>query len=151
MATSLVCPVDGTRLVLVTAVNASGDPIERWECPADLWQGPFYSGEPSGDNEGIPELGRDKVLMLTGGTVTTGGATEATLLDVKRSLTDYETRLDYDVRIDGNPVYVGKNLNGASTAAATWTIQKMTYDVTSRLTRAQVLTGSWDGRAALPW
>jgi YD repeat-containing protein len=63
-----------------------------------------------------------------------------------------ETRLDYDVRTDGNPVYVGKAAQGTATAAATWTIQKLTYDTSSRLTRAEVLTGvAWNSRASLAW
>lgn len=65
MPAAVICPVDGSRLVLVTATNAAGDPIERWECPADTWQGPWYSGSVSGDNESIPETGRDKVSFDT--------------------------------------------------------------------------------------
>lgn len=73
------------------------------------------------------------------------------LEDVKRSVTDYESRLDYDVRTDGNPVYVGKAPEGTATSATGWTIQKLTYDGSDRLTRAQVLTGVWDDRASLGW
>jgi hypothetical protein len=79
-------------------------------------------------------------------------AREATLADVKRSITDYRTLLDYDNRVDGNPVYVGKNLQTAAQSAATWTIQRLNYDLTSRLTDVQVLTGvAWTGRAGLGW
>lgn len=86
------------------------------------------------------------------GTVSvTGVATEATLLNVKRAISDFETRLDYDVRTDGNPVYVGKQAQGTATSASTWIIQKLTYDASARLTRTQVLTGSWDNRASLGW
>lgn len=59
--------------------------------------------------------------------------------------------LDYDVRLDGNPVYVGTNLQTALIADATWTVQKLFYDITNRLIDAQVLTGTWTGRAALAW
>jgi hypothetical protein len=78
-------------------------------------------------------------------------ALDATLVDVKRAVTDFESRLDYDERTDANPVYVGKNTNGAATSAGTWVIQKLTYDGSNRLTRAQVLTGVWDNRATLGW
>jgi hypothetical protein len=74
---------------------------------------------------------------------------EPVLADVKRSVTDYESRLDYAGRADGNPVYIGKNAQAALTSAATWTIQKLDYDTNNRLTRAQVKTGAWDNRAVL--
>lgn len=78
-------------------------------------------------------------------------ATEGTLQEVRDGITVMETRLDYDVRTDGSPVYIGKNVNGTSTGAATWTVQKLTYDSSNRLTRAQVLEGAWDNRASLSW
>lgn len=81
-----------------------------------------------------------------------GAATEATLQNVRRGLTDQETRLDYSTRSDGNPVYVGRNLNAASTSANTWTIQRLSYDASARLTRAQVLSAvAWSSRANLAW
>lgn len=81
----------------------------------------------------------------------TGFSTEVTLLDIKRSVTDFRTLLDYDVRTDGNPVYVGKNLQAVLTSAATWVVQKLFYDSSNRLIDAQVLAGTWDGRAAFAW
>ena len=94
-----------------------------------------------------------------------GAATEATLTtilssvdglevltrDVKRAITDLEARLDYSTRLDGNPVYIGKHLNGTSTNSTSWTVQKLSYDTLNRLTRAQVLSGSWANRASLGW
>jgi len=80
-----------------------------------------------------------------------GLANETTLASLRRGLTDYESRLDYDVRTDGNPVYVGKNMQGTATSAVTWTIQKLTYDASNRLIRAEVLIGIWDNRATLGW
>lgn len=85
------------------------------------------------------------------GADTAGLASENTLLKVERGVTDYETRLDYGTRLDSLPVYIGKNLEGTATSAATWNVTKLTYDVTNRLTRSQVLTGVWDNRATLPW
>jgi hypothetical protein len=76
-------------------------------------------------------------------------ALEPLLADVKRAVTDYESRLDYAGRADGNPVYIGKNVQAALTSTGTWTIQKLDYDTNNRLTRAQVKTGAWDDRAVL--
>jgi hypothetical protein len=76
-------------------------------------------------------------------------ALEPLLADVKRAVTDYESRLDYAGRADGNPVYIGKNVQAALTSTGTWTIQKLDYDTNNRLTRAQVQTGAWDNRAVL--
>lgn len=70
---------------------------------------------------------------------------------VRQAPSTSETRLDYDTRTDGNPVYVAKAPQGTATSAATWLVQKLTYDASARLTRAEVLTGSWDGRASLSW
>lgn len=76
----------------------------------------------------------------------------AVLLDIKRGVTDYETRLDYDGRTDDQPVYVGRASSGASVALAEWTIEKVTYDGNDRPTRKQVLDGvSWNDRAVLSW
>ncbi len=73
------------------------------------------------------------------------------LIDIKRSITDAESRLDYAARSDSNPVYVGKAENGTPTTTQTWVIQRLTYDGTDRLIRVEVLTGAWDSRASLPW
>lgn len=85
------------------------------------------------------------------GASTAGLASEATLQNVREGVTTFETRLDYDTRTDGLPVYVGKATNGTATSAATWVIQKLTYDASNRLTRAQVLTGVYNNRATLAW
>lgn len=81
----------------------------------------------------------------------TGFSTETTLEQVRDGISSYETRFDYDVRTDGNPVYIGKAPQGTSTAAITWEVLKFTYDASNRATRIEVLTGAWDNRAALPW
>lgn len=80
-----------------------------------------------------------------------GGASETTLLDVKRAVTDMESRMDYGARTDGNPEYLGKNLQGTATSASSWVVQKFSYDASSRPTRVQVLTGVWNDRATLGW
>lgn len=75
-------------------------------------------------------------------------ALKAEVRDVKRALTDYEVRLDYDVRTDGNPVYVGKAPQGTATSATGWTLQKLDYDASARLLRVQVVNNAvWDDRA----
>jgi hypothetical protein len=69
------------------------------------------------------------------------------MADVKRSVTDFETQLDYDVRPDGNPVYIGKASQGTLTSTELWVIQKLEYDVTNRLIRVQVKDSiTWDDR-----
>lgn len=63
-----------------------------------------------------------------------------------------EQRLDYDVRVDGNPVYVGTADPGTATSAAAWTVVKLTMDASARLTRKQTIASAiWDDRASLAW
>lgn len=96
--------------------------------------------------------GTQLTANITGfSTETTLDAVKSLTQDIKRSVTDFESRLDYDGRTDGNAVYVGKNTNGRATSASDWSIQKLTYDSSNRLTRAQVLTGAWDNRTTLAW
>lgn len=96
-----------------------------------------------------------KLLSAAGGLVSP--ATEATLQQIRDSLTGaggsaVESRLDYDGRLDGNPVYVGAANQGTATASADWTVQKLEYDVSARLTRKQVILDAvWDDRASLGW
>lgn len=71
---------------------------------------------------------------------------------------DTEKRLDYDVRTDDNPVYIGfaeylftsdTATVTPSTSATVWVIQKLTYDASDRITRIQAARGFWDDRASL--
>lgn len=62
-----------------------------------------------------------------------------------------QKRLDYDVRTDDNPVYVGFNVIGAATSDSGWVVQKLTYDSSSRVTVVQTAIGSWDSRASLTY
>lgn len=74
------------------------------------------------------------------------------LENIRDGGTSAESRLDYDTRTDGNPVYVGSATNGTATSAAAWSILKLTYDSSARLTRKQVLANQvWDNRASLAW
>lgn len=80
------------------------------------------------------------------------GSVNAQLATLQRSTDgDNEVRLDYDVRTDSNPVYIGRALPGTGTSSATWTIKRFTYDASARATRIQVLVGAWDSRAGLGW
>lgn len=114
---------------------------------------------PASDRFKIQDAGGVNLAVITAagevkiiGTVTLDGAAdfarEATLLDVKRSISDFATRLDYDVRTDGNPVYVGKAPQGTLTSAVAWTVQRLTYDASARLILVEVRSGVvWDNRA----
>lgn len=59
-----------------------------------------------------------------------------------------QKRIDYDVRTDDNPVYVGYNVRGAGVADTNWILQKMTYDGSNRITLVQVSIDSWNNRAS---
>lgn len=97
-------------------------------------------------NQGTPNAGGAQAWP-----VTLTDAEKAFLSAIMRSVTDFRTLIDYAGRVDGNPVYVGKNLQSAAIGAATWSIQKLFYDALGNLLDAQVLTGAWTGRAALAW
>jgi len=59
-----------------------------------------------------------------------------------------QKRIDYDGRSDDNPVYVGFNVSGKIASDTNWVIQKVTYDVSNRVTLVQVATDSWDNRGS---
>jgi len=63
----------------------------------------------------------------------------------------FQTFLDYDVRTDSQPVYVGRTAKGVASSANNWTIYKMTYDESDRLLTVKVATGTWDDRASLTY
>lgn len=81
MPNGIVCPVDGTRLVLVNNTNITGDPIHRWECPIDDWAGPWYSRLLSGENEPLPELLRDVEFIASAITAVISGTPTVDPLD----------------------------------------------------------------------
>lgn len=56
-------------------------------------------------------------------------------------------RLDYDVRTDDNPVYVGYAERGVSEDDLKWVLHKFTYDGSDRVTVRQVAIGSWTLRS----
>jgi hypothetical protein len=56
--------------------------------------------------------------------------------------------LDYDIRTDSNPVYVGFNFQGAAQSATNWVIQKLTYDGSARVTMVQIAVNAWTNRVS---
>lgn len=63
-----------------------------------------------------------------------------------------QTRLDYDVRTDSNPVYVGEANQGVATSASEWIVKKLYYDASNRLTRIKAHGNvAWDNRSILDW
>lgn len=156
---------DGQEVVVATGVFASPN-VQKLPLRAHIING----SPPPGTSPqiiilgiGVGDTARNSTQLSDGtyawrkATVDASGALKTAdpiLLDVKRSISDYETRLDYAARLDGNPVYVGKNLDGTATSAATWVVQKLDYDATARLTRQQVrINISWDSRVSPtpPW
>lgn len=73
MPNGIVCPIDGTRLILVNSINLTGDVVHRWECPIDDWAGPWYSSKLSGENETLPELLRDVEFIASAITAVISG------------------------------------------------------------------------------
>ncbi|MEO7397669.1 MAG: hypothetical protein ABIW84_03815 [Ilumatobacteraceae bacterium] len=78
-------------------------------------------------------------------------ALEATLADLRRGRSDQRVLFDYVARTDGNPVYIGKAIQGTATSAATWQVQRFTYDASNRPTDIQLIVGIWNNRATLGW
>lgn len=64
---------------------------------------------------------------------------------------NYQKRLDYDVRTDDNPVYVGYGASGLATTDDGWLINQLTYDGSDRVTLVQSAIGTWDDRASLTY
>ena len=65
--------------------------------------------------------------------------------------------LAFDYNTTGDLIYFGKAEKGATKAAATWTIMKLTYDFNSQLTDIQWADGNnkfdnvWNDRATLAY
>lgn len=64
---------------------------------------------------------------------------------------DVIKKIDYDVRTDANPVYIGYGLKGADISEDVWTIQLLEYDGSDRLISLTVAYGAWDNRASLTY
>ena len=58
-----------------------------------------------------------------------------------------QMRCDYDVRTDGQPVYLGFAPKGLATSVAGWLLHKFTYDGSDRITVRQIAYDIWDDRA----
>jgi hypothetical protein len=57
-----------------------------------------------------------------------------------------QLRADYDVRTDGNPVYLGFAEKGLGISASGWLLQKFTYDASGNVTLRQISYDAWDDR-----
>jgi hypothetical protein len=55
-------------------------------------------------------------------------------------------KMDYSVRTDGQPVYVGFNNRGSLTSDSNWVIQKLTYNTNGFVTDVDIAIDSWDNR-----
>lgn len=62
---------------------------------------------------------------------------------------DQDINLDYDMRTDDNPVYVGFGAKGLADGADGWLIFKLTYDASDRVTAKKSAYGVWNDRASL--
>lgn len=63
----------------------------------------------------------------------------------------FQQRIDYGARTDGQPVYLGQSVMGTATSVDNWVIYKFTYDGSDHATLRQVATGTWDNRASLTY
>lgn len=59
----------------------------------------------------------------------------------------FQKLIDYDVRTDDNPIYIGYGVRGLATSTDGWLINKITYDVSNRPTSIQSGIGKWTERA----
>lgn len=75
--------------------------------------------------------------------------THAHLVDIKRGVTDGRTLIDWDA--NGQPRYVGVNVQSAAGSAGDWSIKRITWDANGQPTDVQVLVGAWDNRESLAW
>ncbi len=62
--------------------------------------------------------------------------------------TNMQMRADYDVRTDGQPVYLGFAPQGLATSNTHWLLHKFTYDGSDRVTVRQISYNSWDNHAS---
>ena len=58
-----------------------------------------------------------------------------------------QERLDYGVRTDGQPTYIGYAPRALATSATGWMLAKFTYDDNGYVTVKQIAYDSWDNRA----
>lgn len=64
---------------------------------------------------------------------------------------DLQNFLDYSIRTDSQPVYVGFAPKGLAEGTAGWLLYKFTYESSSdnaRLTKKQCAYGNWTNRAS---
>lgn len=72
-----------------------------------------------------------------------GNANAAAVRDFQ---SDFIILQDYDVRTDGNPIYVGFAPRGTPTSDLSWTIYYFVYDGNAQMTSRTTAYDSWDNR-----
>lgn len=65
--------------------------------------------------------------------------------------TSYQIIADYDVREDGQPVYLGYSLIGKATSEDAWMIYYFTYDAHNQMLTKTTAYGVWDDHASLTY
>lgn len=70
-------------------------------------------------------------------------------IKVQDIVNETQIQADYDVRTDGNPIYLGYAIAGKATSDDAWMIYKFTYDANSQMIVKQTAYGTWTGRASL--
>lgn len=120
--------------------------------PLLAWNGTRWVRMRGNNADGL----RVQVSRIENRVVVSGPLTDAQLrasaVPVAMGSDTKDKRLDYDTRTDGNPVYVGEAASQADEAVAVWTIQKLAYDSSARLTFRQVRQNvKWSERTTLNW
>lgn len=63
-----------------------------------------------------------------------------------REAKDRVQMFDYDVRTDGQPVYIGHAPKGTAESSGGWTLYKYTYNGSNQITMIQSVGGIWSLR-----
>ena len=72
------------------------------------------------------------------------------LLQASAGIVETDSLIDYDDRLDDQPVFIGRAPAGTPTTGR-WVVEKVTYDDEDRPTGKQTRKGAWDDRASLGW
>lgn len=59
------------------------------------------------------------------------------------------TNLDYDIRTDGQPVYLGRAERGTLSSEGKWLIYYFTYNASDNMITKRMAIGVWDNRTSL--
>lgn len=119
----------GKKVQTLEVVDGDGNTVERQV---------VVIGDPAteGSRVGVTAAGRLEVDAI--GSFTTAAPVQL-------------VKLDYDVRSDSSPVYLGRAAPGTADSDATWAVQKFTYDSQGRVIVIENATGAWSNRGSLPY